>query len=265
VSGPDQQNGGPGTNGLRVFFSDAHLPSRRGYSVQKSAVEQFLNSLVDRKVAAIYILGDLFDLWFEYRAAILSYHFSVLKAFSQLRDAGTQLHLVVGNHDYWAGRFLRDEVGFHIHKEPLIVEFDERRVYMCHGDGLNKRDFAYRMFRPVLRFRPAIAAFRLVHPDFAVLLGRIVSKFSRRNANLIDAGNETEAKAIRSFAGTMLDRPDIDVFIGGHCHIPCEERFQVNGTNKVYLNTGDWMARFSYIEYENGVFSLRKFEPEQRT
>lgn len=257
-----EQNGSPETDGLRVFFSDAHLPSRKGYSVQGSAVEQFLRSLMDRKVAAVYILGDLFDLWFEYHAAILSYHFSVLKAFARLRDAGTQLHLVVGNHDYWAGSFLRDEVGFHIHKKPLIVEFDERRVYMCHGDGLNKRDVVYRLVRPVLRFGPAITAFRLIHPDFAVLLGRTASKFSRRNANLIEAGNETESRAIRSFAGTLLDRPDIDVVIAGHCHIPCEERFQVDGANKLYLNTGDWMAKFSYIEYENGIFSLKSFTPK---
>ena len=138
----------------RVFLSDVHLPSRQGFAPQREVIERFLRGLRDKNIAAVYVLGDLFDLWFEYRSAIFSYHFGVLKEFAKLRDAGTQLHLVVGNHDYWAGSFLRDEVGFHIHTEPLIVEFDGRRVYMCHGDGLNRRDVVYRLLRPVLRFRP---------------------------------------------------------------------------------------------------------------
>jgi len=249
----------------RLFFSDAHLPSRKGFSPQRSVVEQFLRSLHDKNIAAIYVLGDLFDLWFEYRAAILGYHFGVLKEFAKLNEAGTQLHLVVGNHDYWAGGFLRDEVGFHIHKEPLIVEFDNRRVYMCHGDGLNRKDIAYRIARPILRFKPCIAAFRLLHPDFAVMLGRWASKMSRRNADYIEAGKKSEARAIRKFAGRMLNRPDIDVVIAAHCHIPCEETVEVDGRNKLYLNTGDWIARFTYIQYYEGKFSLNKFTPEQES
>ena len=247
----------------RLFFSDAHLPSRKGFSTQRTVVCQFLKSLRDRDIAAIYVLGDLFELWFEYRAAILSYHFSVLKEFANLRETGTQLHLVVGNHDYWAGSFLRDEVGFHLHKEPLIVEFDSRRVYMCHGDGLNGKDVAYKIARPILRFGPCIAAFRLLHPDFAVLLSRMASKFSRRNADLIEAGHKTEARAIRGFAGRMLSRPDIDVVIAGHCHIPCEEVIEIDNKQKLYLNTGDWVARFTYIEYQNGKFSMKQFTPAE--
>jgi len=247
----------------RLFFSDAHLPSRKGFSTQRTVVSQFLRSLRDRDIAAIYVLGDLFELWFEYRTAILSFHFGVLKEFAELRETGTQLHLVVGNHDYWAGPFLRDEVGFHIHKEPLIVEFDGRRVYMCHGDGLNRKDIAYKIARPILRFGPCIGAFRLIHPDFAVMLGRIASKFSRRNADLIEAGKQSEARAIRSFAGRMLRRPDIDVVIAGHCHIPCEETIEVDSKQKLYLNTGDWVARFTYIEYHKGKFSMKQFTPPQ--
>jgi len=250
-------------NRPRLFFSDAHLPTRKGFSPQRSAVEQFLRSLRDRDIAAIYVLGDLFDLWFEYRAAILGYHFGVLKEFAELRNTGTQLHLVVGNHDYWAGAFLRDEVGFHIHKEPLIVEFDGRRVYMCHGDGLNRKDLVYKVMRPILRFRPCIAGFRLIHPDFAVMLGRLASKFSRRNADYVEAGKKSEARAIRSFAGRMLERPDIDVVIAAHCHIPCEETIEANGKQKLYLNTGDWIARFTYVEYYENKFTLKRFTPAQ--
>jgi len=223
-----QKKGSPSRR-ARVFISDAHLASEPHESERSVKLRSFLSTLRGEDVSDLYVLGDLFDLWFEYRSVIFCANFRVLRAFAELHERGVHLHYIVGNHDYWAGAFLENVIGFAVCKEPVAMQMDGMRVFLCHGDGLNRRDYGYRLFKRVGRWKPAIVLFRLLHPDLAAKLGRMISGLSRQFVNVETAGRLREAAAIRRHAIERLRNDDIDVFVAGHSHIPVDESIEVDG------------------------------------
>jgi len=240
-----------------VFISDAHLGSGSNEAQKERVLIEFLKSLSPESVSAIYILGDLFDFWFEYKSAILSQHFRVLCQLSRTVESGIEIHLIVGNHDYWAGDFLENNVGLKIHKEPIEIELDNLHIYLCHGDGLNPQDRGYRALKAIVRNRVLRWALRLVHPDFVLGAIRQFSKLSRESASV--AGKLREDDGIRQFALKKL-RDGADVVIAGHSHQPHDEKHTIDGKNKRYFNVGDMYERFSYLVYSSGKFHLRNVD-----
>ena len=247
------------TGSRRVFFSDAHLALESRESDRSVKLRRFLATLPDKDVSDLYILGDLFDFWFEYRTAIFSAYFPVLRTLARLSESGMRLHYIVGNHDYWAGTFLHDAIGFTIHKEAVALDIDGTPFYLCHGDGLNRRDYGYRAFRRIAQWKPAIALFRTIHPDLALRLGKMVSGLSRQLVNAETPGRLREAEAVRQYALRTLRDCNVDIFIAGHCHIPADERIEVNGCTKRYVNVGDWLTHFTYAELSEGHLALKRF------
>ena len=131
----------------KVYFaSDFHfgIPDRHRSRAREDLFVKWLD-MASGDASEIFLMGDLFDFWFEYRHVIFSGYFDVLRAFADLRDAGVTLHFVCGNHDFWAGRFLENDLDFHIYRDPVTIEFGKRRVLLAHGDGLNKKDWGYRI------------------------------------------------------------------------------------------------------------------------
>ena len=240
-----------------IFISDAHLGSGMNEAEKESMLIEFLKGMSPETVSAIYVLGDLFDFWFEYNSVILSQYFRVLSELSRTVERGIEIHLVVGNHDYWAGDFLEKTIGMEIHKDPIEIELDGLRVYMCHGDGLNPQDRGYRVLKIIVRNRVLIWALRLVHPDFVIGAVRRFSKLSRESASV--AGKLREDEGIRQFALDRL-RDGADVVIAGHSHQPHDEIHEIDGKNKYYYNIGDMYQRFSYLEYSGGEFHLRHMD-----
>ena len=258
----------PQSSSRRILISDAHLAHLRlepNESERSVRLRRFLSTLSGNDVSDLYVLGDLFDLWFEYHSVIFSASFPVLRAFAELSERGVRLHYIVGNHDYWAGAFLEKVVGFTVYKEPVVTEIDGIKMLLCHGDGLNRRDYGYRLFKRVARWRPTIALFRCLHPDFAAKLGRMVSGLSRQLVNAETAGRLREAAAIRQHALERLHKDDIDVFVAGHSHIPVDESIEVEGRVKRYINLGDWLTHFTYGELARGQFELKSFPGNETT
>ena len=237
-----------------IFISDAHLGSGVNDAEKERVLIEFLSSLSADEVSTVYILGDLFDFWFEYASVILSQHFRVLSALARVADSGVEIHLITGNHDYWAGDFLAETIGLKVHKEPIEIDLGGLRVYMCHGDGLNPQDRGYRILKALVRNRALIFALRLVHPDFVLGAIRWFSKLSRDSVSV--AGKLREDDGIRQFALEKL-RGGVDVALAGHSHQPHDETISIDGKNKRYLNTGDMREIFSYVEYSNGEFRLK--------
>lgn len=243
-----------------VAFSDAHLDTG---AAGREAMEQLaarIRAWSGDGVRRVFILGDLFDFWFEYRHVIFSGYFPVLRAFADARDAGVEFHLVCGNHDFWAGRFLETELGFHVHREPVLIAFGARRVLLAHGDGLNPRDWGYRIYKRVARSRTAIGLFRQLHPDCAMALARFVSRGSRHLTMVDDPSQGREAKALRAYAHTVLDRGDADVVICGHAHAALHEERPTPAGNGLYINCGDWRRHGTYVVWDGDNFEL-KTEP----
>jgi UDP-2,3-diacylglucosamine hydrolase len=243
-----------------VIVSDVHLNVASDGRSTMECFTRFLRSLEYDNLHRFVVLGDLFDFWFEYGHVIFSGYFEVLREFAAMRDAGIELHFVCGNHDFWAGRFLRNDLGFAIHADETLLEFDDRRVLLVHGDGINPDDVSYRLYKRVARARPVVALFRLLHPDWAMAIAQGVSRGSRHMKSAEDVSEGPEVEPQRRFAAQTLQSGRADAVMCGHSHYPTIESMPAAEGEGLYINTGDWLYHRSYIEWANGRFHLKYYE-----
>jgi len=244
-----------------LIFSDVHLKVTPGDLPRQLEFAAFLRQFRPPEFQRVICLGDLFDFWFEYRHVIFSGYFEVLRAFAELRDAGVELHLVCGNHDFWAGRFLREQLGFHIHQQAVVLPFGTRRVYLLHGDGVNPTDRGYRIYKRFARNPLVIGAFRLLHPDWAMRLAQGVSHGSRSMLQEANPAEGAEALALQDHAREILARGEADVVMCGHAHAPVEARFPTPKGEGVYFNTGDWLHHRTHVVWDGEEFVLFRAKP----
>jgi len=239
-----------------LIFGDVHLEVGPKGAKTQHEFTQFLRSINPEECDTIIILGDLFDFWFEYKHVVFSGYFEVLRAFADLRERGISLHLICGNHDFWAGPFLT-QLGFTIHPDRYACNLGPHRALFVHGDGTNPKDYGYRIFKPIARWQPVICAFRLLHPDWAMALAQSVSHRSRRYRAPIDPSESKEIIAMQAYALTLLERDEADFVFCGHTHYPVREEFQTPNGTRTYINIGDWQVRRTYLVWD-GKEVLRK-------
>lgn len=238
--------------GAAFFISDAHLGAER--SDAAAAAERkllaFLHSLPGR-AGSLYVAGDLFDFWFEYGTAIPRAHLDTVRALADLRDAGIDITLMNGNHDFYLGPFLRDDMGFRTHDGALPLELQGRRIWVHHGDGLMGGDLGYKILKGVLRHPASIAAYRWIHPDLGIPLAHAMSRLSRgsRRERPIEAGRMWREIAEPRFA------EGFDTVMIGHFHQVHEQR---EGRRSFFV-LGDWMEHFSYLVLEGGEFTMKRW------
>lgn len=241
-----------------LIFSDVHLRVTEPGRTREFAA--FLRAIDTHQFRRVICLGDLFDFWFEYRHVIFSDYFEVLRAFAELRDAGVALHLICGNHDFWAGRFLRESLGFHIHLETELP-FGDKRARLVHGDGINPNDWKYRFYKRIARNPFVVWAFRQLHPDWAMALARAVSHGSRTLYKVVDPANGPEAQSLREYACGVLARGKADIVICGHAHAATLEEHPTPGGTGLYLNPGDWLENRAFAVWDGESFRLRQGMP----
>lgn len=234
-----------------VFFvSDAHLgvDSAAEEGARTARLHDFLNSLPGR-ASSLYIVGDLFDFWFEYRTAIPRRHFPTLAALARLREAGVDIAYLNGNHDFWLGTFLRETLGIRTTDRAVTVEQQGRRLWVHHGDGLVGGDLGYRVLRRVIRSPFSIGLYQLLHPDVGIPLAHVVSSWSRTSRGHPPLRPErlwreiAEPRFAEGYDGVLV----------GHFHHAYERR--ENG--REFFVLGDWIEHFTYAELEDGRISLR--------
>lgn len=240
-----------------LLFADVHLDATDTRAHHEFIA--FLRAIDTDRIRRVVILGDLFDFWFEYRYAIFAGYFHVLRGLADLRDRGVELHLVCGNHDFWAGAFLRTELGIHIHDKPVELSFGPRTALLVHGDGINPKDWSYRLYKRVARARPVIALFRMVHPDWAMRLARGVSHGSRAMTHVEDRATGSEVCAQRDYAQYVLAAGSVDTVICGHTHHPLIEEHGGPHAPGLYINPGDWMQNRTYVTWDGARFALHEF------
>lgn len=215
------------------FISDIHLGAKN-ISRNTQILYEFLSAIQHEK-CTLYIVGDLFDFWFEYKYVIPRKHFHTLCRFEEFIQQGNEIHLVTGNHDFWVDTFFQNDLGIHLHTRPVETEINQKHIYIGHGDGLAKNDIGYRLLKHVFQFSLNIKLFRLIHPDLGFGLAHFCSNLSRENASLKDDSDYFNFAEIKFKEG-------FDFVILGHTHIP---RFHQKNHN-IYVNTGDWINHFSY-------------------
>ena len=224
--------------------SDAHLGAAP--PEMEEAFHRWLEYAGER-AGLIFLNGDLFDFWFEWGSVVPSGHTRVLGALARIVDAGVPIHLMGGNHDWWGGRYLRDEIGLTLHKDEIRISLAGHRCLVAHGDGLGGGDLGYRILKQVLRSRVARGAFRWIHPDLASAIARKVSRTD------VESGVEVakpRAESLERWARErLMDDEEIDAVILGHCHLPGHVEI---APGRFYLNAGDWLTHATYIVLEEG-------------
>jgi UDP-2,3-diacylglucosamine hydrolase len=229
--------------------SDLHI------GVASTATERLFESYlaaITGKVRSLVINGDLFDFWFEWKTVIPRRGFRVLAAMAALRESGTEIVYVAGNHDCWGGDVLRKDIGVEYDVGPWEGSIGDWRVRVEHGDGLRKtEDRKYRMVRPIMRSPVAIRLFRALHPDWATRLASGSSGASRTYAAK-DGG-----VGLRAIGRAYLTaNPELDVLVYGHSHVAALERV---GGAQVFANAGSWLDAPTYIEMTDRSIALLKW------
>jgi len=195
------------------------------------------------RASAIVINGDLFDFWFEYRTVIPRGYTRTLGLLGELVDQGVPVHLVGGNHDWWGGSYLTDEVGVHFHSGPVELELAGHRCLIAHGDGLGRGDLGYRLLRLILRGSLTRWAFRWLHPDVGAAIARRVSRTELRATGEGEVPPERAVELGRWARDRLLEDPELDAVLLGHVHRP--QVVEV-APGRFYLNSGDWLQHRSF-------------------
>jgi UDP-2,3-diacylglucosamine hydrolase len=245
------------------FVSDFHLgiPDHASSLEREKLLVRWLETVCHDAVE-IFLMGDVFDFWFEYKTVVPKGFVRLLGKLAEITDAGIPVHLFRGNHDLWAFDYLKKETGIHLHRKPVIREMMGKTFYLAHGDGLGPGDRNYKFLKAIFEFRPNQFLFRWLHPDVGAWMG---SYFSRRSrlAKMSDAGEkeasfEKEKEMLCKHALAMAGQfPDVDYFVFGHRHMPVIT--EINPKARLII-LGDWISHFSYGVFEDGKFRLERFE-----
>jgi UDP-2,3-diacylglucosamine hydrolase len=226
--------------------SDVHLGA-----VPPEREAAFLSWLArtPESASTVVLNGDLFDFWFEYHRGIPPGHDAVLALLREVVDAGIPVTLMGGNHDWWGGRYLREEVGVEFLQDPVVREYAGRRAFLAHGDGLGKGDLGYRALKLVLRGRLTRFAFASLGPRLGDrVAGRVSKTHHRWTAPTADDKARADALALWA-ADKLRGDPSLDLVILGHTHLPMLVEV---APERWYLNAGDWVFHQSYAVLERG-------------
>jgi UDP-2,3-diacylglucosamine hydrolase len=233
---------------VSYFVSDAHLGiNMPGHDNRQADLLSFFDA-ISADAAELFIIGDLFDFWIEYRHAIRPEYFVVVSRLRRLVESGTKVHYLAGNHDFALGPFLRDTVGLHIHQEHFETVIQGKKAHLYHGDGLVKKDVGYRILKKILRNPFNQKLYKLLHPNIGVPLALFFSGNSR--TMLSNWLTEEKLEEYRQNAKRYLEANDIVIF--GHTHRPEIKKYG----DKTYVNTGEWIRKYTYAKMENGEISL---------
>ena len=235
-----------------LFVSDVHLGSGAGDG-NAAREARFASFLAGRAAGArrLFVLGDLFDFWFTYGHAVPRQHLGIVRRLGGLVEQGVELVYFGGNHDFWAGAFLREELGATVFDAPARVDCAGRRLALMHGDGEAKGDLGYKLLKGLLRHPAAIAAYRAIHPDVGIPFAHLVSRWSRDSRD--------ESRVDREWLYRQLALPRFaqgaDAVLTGHWHHPTHLRRD----GRDFLVLGDWIGNFTFASLNGGRFALERW------
>lgn len=221
------------------FASDFHLgvPNNEVSRAREKLLISWLDSIAE-KAEEIYLVGDVFDFWYEYGTVIPKGFVRFQAKLAELCDKGIQVHLFIGNHDMWMFNYFEEELGVKMHRQPITRQWNGKKFFIGHGDGLGPGDHGYKFIKKVFANPLSIWLFKWLHPDIGVGLANFWSGRSR-NANMADDeiyhGDENEW--LLQFCRTTLKEEHFDYFIFGHRHMVLDKPVDQNAR---YINLGAW-------------------------
>jgi UDP-2,3-diacylglucosamine hydrolase len=241
--------------GKIYFASDFHLglPAGSHPVEREKKVVKWLNSVaVDAK--EIYLLGDVFDFWWEYKLVVPRGFTRFLGAAAEMTDSGIPIHFFPGNHDMWTGDYLSGECGFIIHTVPFTTSFNGKKFYLAHGEGLGTRDTGYKILLSIFRNKTLRNMYSALHPSIGVGIGHRWSLNSRLGKGITKEFLGEEKEDLIRYSISVLEKYKIDYFIFGHRHLAMTYKLQ-QGSEIVLL--GDWIKNGSYAEWNGEALNFR--------
>ena len=246
--------------GKKVYFlSDFHLgvPDHASSLVREKRIVAFLDQIKDN-AAMIFVVGDLFDFWFEYRTVVPKGYVRILGKLAELTDNQIPVHFFVGNHDMWMSGYFEKELNIPVYYESKTYEFNGKKILVGHGDGLGPGDHGYKFIKKIFRNPICQFLFGLLPPFFGISLANFFSKRSRTITGTTDEKFLGEDKEwLVQYAKDKLKENHFDYFIFGHRHLPID--FQLKEDSR-YINLGDWIKYNSYAEFDGATIQLKYYQ-----
>jgi UDP-2,3-diacylglucosamine hydrolase len=246
--------------GKKLFFaSDFHLgaPNYSASKLREQRIIRWLNQISD-EAAAIFLVGDIFDFWFEYGEVIPKGFIPFISKLSQLRDRGIPILFFTGNHDLWMGDYFTAELGIPVYTHPIEISVQGKKILVGHGDGLGPGDHTYKFLKKVFTNPLAQWMFRWLHPDLGIRLAKAWSRKSRiTNLSKNESHFLGEDEWLWQYCKELEQRLHHDFYIFGHRHLPLQLEV---GKNATYFNLGEWVSQYTYLEFDGKDANLRTFE-----
>ncbi len=246
--------------GKKIYFaSDQHfgIPNAVESKKREDKFIRWMDS-VKKDAQVLFLMGDLFDFWHEWKHVVPKGYIRVLGKIAELKDSGIDIYFFVGNHDLWMKNYFEEELGVPVFFEKRYYEVNGKKLLLAHGDGLGPGDKGYKRMKKVFTNPAAQWAFRWLHPDIAM---RIANYMSQKNKLI--SGDEDKAflgedkEFLILYSKEKLKTEKIDYFVYGHRHLPMVLDLE-NGAK--YINLGDWISYFTYGVFDGEQFDLKKFE-----
>ncbi len=238
------------------FLSDFHLgaPNAEASLIREKKIIRFLDS-IKQDAGEIFIVGDLFDFWYEYKKVVPKGYVRILGKLAELTDAGIPVHFFVGNHDMWMRDYFQKELNIPVYFEPVAFEFNGKKFLVGHGDGLGPGDKGYKFIKKIFRNKAAQWLFGIMPPAMGMGVAHYFSRKSRAQTGQTDEkflGEDQEW--LIQYSKDVLKTTDYDYLVFGHRHLPID--FKLNDQSR-YINLGDWIKYFSYAVFDGNNLELK--------
>lgn len=240
------------------FASDFHLgvPNRESSLAREKRIVAWLDQIKE-DAKEIYLVGDIFDFWFEYKTVIPKGFVRLQGKIAEIVDAGTPIHFFTGNHDMWMFTYFQQELGVVLHRKPIAIEYDDKLFYIGHGDGLGPGDKGYKFLKKIFTNRFFQWCFARLHPNLGISIANYSSRRSRAktgNADEVFLGEKGEW--LLQYCKEILQHKKVNYFVFGHRHLPLNIDLSKDAK---YVNLGEWINYNTYAVYEDGELNLKSF------
>ena len=239
------------------FASDLHLgvPNKEKSLEREKLFVQWLND-IKSDAEAIYLVGDIFDFWFEYKKAVPKGYVRLLGKLAEISDSGIPIHIFTGNHDMWLFDYLEDEINAHIYREPIEISLKGKHFFIGHGDGLGPGDYGYKLIKKIFKNKLCQWLFERIHPNLGIAIAQYWSKKSRIANGEKNESYHGEKEWLTQFCKEKMKTIEVDYFIFGHRHLPLEVDLGINTT---YINLGEWVNYNSYAVFDGKKLELKRY------
>lgn len=247
-------------SGKRIYFaSDFHLgvPDKASSLEREKLIVRWLEE-IRHDAQEIFLVGDLFDMWFEYKRVVPRGFTRLIGKMAEIADSGIPIHVFTGNHDMWIFDYLPEETGAKLYRGPIEREFNGKKFFIGHGDGLGPGDKGYKFIKKVFASKFCQWCFARLHPNFGLAVANYWSRKSRKHTG--DSENRffgPEKEFLVQFCNQKLQQEHFDYFIFGHRHLAFD--YSLNDSSR-YINLGDWIQFYTFAEFDGAELSLKKYE-----